>query len=103
LIAHLRPAVEDGLGTAYAAGLGRRVAVSGYIAAVIIGAAGLGLWVLPGATITAVAAVVTGAIARARFGGMTGDVLGAAQQLAETGILLLAAGVAAAGLPIPGW
>jgi cobalamin synthase len=33
----------------------------------------------------------TGALARSRLGGYTGDVLGAAQQAAEAGVLLAAA------------
>jgi adenosylcobinamide-GDP ribazoletransferase len=102
LLANLRPA-ESGMGSAYANGLRRGTVATGYVTAAILGAAGLGLWAVPAAVITALAAVVTGAVAGARFGGMTGDVLGAAQQLAETGVLLLAAGVATAGLPIPAW
>lgn len=103
LLAHLRPAEADGLGSVYAGGLSRRGAASGYAAATILGAAGLGILVAPAAVITTLAAVVTGAVAGSRFGGMTGDVLGAAQQLAETGILLLVAGLTTAGLQIPAW
>ena len=103
VLAALRPADADGLGSAYAAGLRRTAAASGYLAAVILGAAGLGLWVVPAVLMTVVTAVVTAGVASRRFGGMTGDVLGATQQLSETGILLLTAGVASAGLPVPAW
>ena len=47
-----------------------------------------GLW---GAGAAAVAALVLGLVARSRFGGVTGDVLGAAAKLAETAALVAAA------------
>jgi adenosylcobinamide-GDP ribazoletransferase len=47
-----------------------------------------GLW---GAGAAALAALVLGLVARSRFGGVTGDVLGAAAKLAETAALLAAA------------
>jgi adenosylcobinamide-GDP ribazoletransferase len=102
LIAWLRPA-GSGLGASYAEGVSPRGTALGCIAALIIGAVGLGVWILPAVLVTAATAAITGAIAGRRFGGMTGDVLGAGQQLAETGILLLVAGLTSAGLPVPSW
>lgn len=102
LISRMRPA-GNGLGASHAAGVSRRGAAAGGIAAFVVGAAGLGVWVVPAALLSSAAAAVTGAVAGRRFGGITGDVLGAAQQLAETGILLLVAGLASSGLPIPMW
>jgi adenosylcobinamide-GDP ribazoletransferase len=103
VMATVRPATEEGLGASYAGGSNRTRAAVGCLVAIALAGGGLGLWMVPAAGISAIAAVVAGAVARARFGGMTGDVLGAAQQLAETGVLLLTAGVASAGLAIPAW
>jgi adenosylcobinamide-GDP ribazoletransferase len=102
VMATVRPATE-GLGAAYAVGLSRTRAAVGCLVAIALATGGLGLWMVPAAGISAIAAMVAGAVARARFGGMTGDVLGAAQQLAEAGVLVLAAGLSSAGLPIPAW
>ena len=56
--------------------------------ALVLPAGVAGLW---GAGAAAVAALGVGLLARARFGGMTGDVLGAAAKLAETAALIAAA------------
>lgn len=94
LLAVLPPARPDGLGHAASGGAGHTTRG----AAIAAGLAGLcllplGLWavLLVG---LAMAALVLGfgQIARARFGGQTGDVLGAGQQLAEiAGWITLAA------------
>jgi adenosylcobinamide-GDP ribazoletransferase len=85
----LTPAREDGLGQ----GAGRpemseiaqALAIGGIVAIAVLGW-GLGL----GAMLAALAAVLlTGWLARARFGGYTGDVLGAVQQSAEIFILIV--------------
>lgn len=69
----------------------RRVALGSLITAVLLAAPAL--LILPNLMLSAVAlaAVIVAVFAfacRARFGGYTGDILGAAQQLAETAILL---------------
>jgi adenosylcobinamide-GDP ribazoletransferase len=43
---------------------------------------------LPAAILLALATLAVGAIARARIGGQTGDILGAAQQMGEVAVLL---------------
>lgn len=94
------PATADGLGATYAAPVtsahaGVAVAI-GAIAAVGL----LGPWGLGALAIAALAAGVMGRLAVAKIGGITGDVLGAAQQLSEIGMLLLAAAAATA---LPWW
>lgn len=92
------PATPDGLGATYAGPvtvLGASVAagVSAGIAVPL-----LGLWG-PGAIVVAgIPAYLLGRTAGRRIGGVTGDVLGAAEQVAEIGVLLLAA---AAGAALP--
>ena len=56
--------------------------------ALALPAGSAGLW---GAGAAAVAALVLGLVARAKFGGVTGDVLGATAKLAETAALVAAA------------
>lgn len=92
----LDPARADGLG----ANAGRP-SEEGALTAVAIGAAFVLLFLGVGTGIVAAAAAVvavacTGHYARRGIGGYTGDVLGAAQQLAEIAILLAAAAALAA-------
>ena len=93
----LLPAARaDGL----AAGAGQPVGPRA-MASVAIGVmvAGLALGPLAGAVallVTAAAAAGTGALAWRKIGGITGDVLGAAQQTAEAGVLIALAALAPA-------
>lgn len=97
LLGTVRPASGGGLGASYAAAVSRRrAAVTGIVAAVLATAAG-GPWTLAG--IAAVALVTFGAarFTVRRFGGLTGDVAGATQQLAELVILVPAAALVMTG------
>lgn len=97
LLGTLRPAGTDGIGASYAAAVSRRRAVAtGVLAAVLATAAG-GPWTLAG---VAAVAVVTFAMARfavRRFGGLTGDVAGAVQQVCELVVLVPAAALVTTG------
>ena len=94
VMASLRPARDDGL----SAGAGR----PGAVTAALAGASGLaaaGLAVGPAAAFIAalavcVAAAGVAALARAKLGGQTGDVLGAAQQAGEVAALAALAALA---------
>ena len=68
--------------------------------AVALALATLGFWAFAAVAIVLGAAAVTRLLARQKVGGFTGDVLGATEQLAEIGILLL---VASAGAAVPWW
>lgn len=85
LMAWLEPARSDGLGHAAAQVGGLRVAV-----AFILGLVPLVLFAQGFAAAVLAALAVTGLAlaAKARIGGQTGDVLGAAQQIAEIAVLL---------------
>lgn len=77
-------------------GIGLPAVVVAIALAVVLAlpAGGAGLWAVGAA---AVAAFAVALVARARFGGFTGDVLGASAKLAETAALLAAAAALAAG------
>jgi adenosylcobinamide-GDP ribazoletransferase len=74
---------------------GRLAGAAGW--GLVLAAAAMGPWVLPAAALAGLGTVAAGGLARRRLGGVTGDVLGAAQQLAEVGVLVLGAALAARG------
>lgn len=96
----LPAATPSGLGATYSAPVTRGRVAAGAVAAVVIAGALLGWWTVPAVAIVILAAALMGALALHKIDGITGDVLGAAQQLGEIGVLVLAA--AAAGR-IPWW
>ncbi|MBI1416559.1 MAG: adenosylcobinamide-GDP ribazoletransferase [Limimaricola sp.] len=63
-------------------------AAAGALLALALSLGLIGLQTVPALLAMAVAAVLVGGVARARIGGQTGDILGAAEQLAETAVLL---------------
>ncbi len=91
------PALMAGLPHARADGLSRRVGTTPPASAALAALLGLGLgWLALGPAVLIAALALTAAVAglavlaRNRIGGQTGDVLGAAQQLAELTVLLIA-------------
>ena len=95
----LPPAAETGLGASYALALSRRRAVTGAVAGLAVAVALLGLPALWAAAAAGLAAFALGRLAVRRIGGVSGDVLGAVQQLGEILVLLVAAVVTGAS----GW
>ncbi len=85
------PSVEEGLGASYGDSLDRNRALIGVIAALAIGVVGLLLLALPAALLCILVATFMGRWSIARIGGITGDVLGATQQMAEISVVLLVA------------
>ena len=88
------PALMAALPHARDTGLSRRVGGVAPISAAVAGmlAGAIAIVILCGAGVTAVlcagvAALGVGAIARAKIGGQTGDILGASQQIAEIAVL----------------
>jgi adenosylcobinamide-GDP ribazoletransferase len=84
----------EGLGAEYASAVGRRRVVAGAMAALAIAALATGWWAAPLAVAAAVGAVVVAAWARRALGGVSGDVLGAVEQVAECLVLVVVTGLA---------
>jgi adenosylcobinamide-GDP ribazoletransferase len=94
------PAAGDtGLGASYLLALSRRRALAGAAAGLAVALALLGAAALGAAAAAGLAALALGRLAVRRVGGLTGDVLGAVQQVGEVLTLLAAAAVVSAG----GW
>jgi adenosylcobinamide-GDP ribazoletransferase len=103
LMGALPPATGEGLGAAYARDVSGRHVVLGCGAGLLIACGGLGVWAVPAAAACAAAAGVVGLAARRRIGGLTGDVLGAVEQLGEMAVLLIAAGVSTGAHSVAWW
>jgi adenosylcobinamide-GDP ribazoletransferase len=84
----LPPARMDGLGWDAGYPDRRRVVDAGALGALFVAAALWPVWGLVAIAAGTAAACLVGWLARRRLGGQTGDVLGAAQQITETAILL---------------
>lgn len=86
------PARDHGLGVDYLADLtAARVAIG--VGWALVAAAPLGWAAAPAVGAVAVVAGLTLVVARRAFGGIGGDVLGAAEQITETGVLLVVLGL----------
>jgi adenosylcobinamide-GDP ribazoletransferase len=99
LAMQLGPYVRDtGAGTPFAGGHGRGALIGGSGVAVVAGLALAGWSVLPLLALAGGAAVAMGLTARRLLGGMTGDIYGAVNEIAEAVVL-----IAAVWLPFAGW
>lgn len=87
----LPPARADGLGAG--AGLPHAgIAATALVLGAVIAGVGSGLAAAPSMVVAAVAVAATAWLVRRQFGGYTGDILGASQQVAEIAFLLTLAG-----------
>ena len=87
------PVPVEGLGADYARALSTGRAAVGVIAAMLIGVLAVGWWAAPFVLAASVAALSVSIIARRAFGGVSGDILGAVEQVAECAILVVATGL----------
>ncbi|HEX6447590.1 MAG TPA: adenosylcobinamide-GDP ribazoletransferase [Streptosporangiales bacterium] len=97
LLGTVSPASSGGLGASYAAVVSRRRAVVTAVVAAVLATAAGGPWTLAGIAAVALVTFAMGRLAVRRFGGLTGDVAGATQQLAELVILVPAAALVTTG------
>jgi len=88
-------ATDEGLGASYALGADRRHVLLAVAGGLAVALAALGPTLLPvAALVAALGAGEVAMVAARRVGGLTGDILGAAEQIAETLVLLVGAAVA---------
>lgn len=87
-------ASTEGLGADSTRSLSRSHAVISVTSAFAITALATGWWVGPFALAALVSAAVVAAVARRSFGGVSGDILGAVEQVAECAVLVVATGLA---------
>ena len=88
------PVPTEGLGADYARGLRAFPTVLGVGAALGIAAIATGWWVAPLAGVGGVGAVGVAVLARRAFGGLSGDLLGAVEQVGECLVLVVVTALA---------
>ena len=103
LLARVRDPDREGLGAETAAHVAPGAARLALIVGLALAAAGVGLWLPAVAALVVGASFGTGRLAARRLRGVSGDVLGAAQQVGEVLVLLLAAAVVGQGWPGAVW
>jgi len=103
LMRRLPSAQRGGLGVAYSrlltAGRETTAVVTGVVLCVLL----IGKWTVPAIVLCAAVALAMGRLARIKVCGISGDVLGAAQQLGELAILVLGAAVVHEGWDDLAW
>lgn len=83
LMATTIPARPDGLGRSWSSGLSIREVSVAAVGGLIVGLIALGRWVTALIALTGLVVLGVRWVARRRIGGVTGDVLGASEQLSE--------------------
>jgi adenosylcobinamide-GDP ribazoletransferase len=91
-------AAGGGLGASYARSIDTHQVLLALGGGVVIGSLALGPGILPALALVALGGALVAAWAVRRIGGITGDLLGAAEQVGECAVLVLLAGVAPAAL-----
>lgn len=94
---------SSGLGAGYAAAVTRGGEAVGVGIAIALCALLIGKWSLPAVALCGAATSGVGVLARVKFGGIGGDVLGATQQIAEIAVLLLGVAVLHEGWGVLVW
>jgi adenosylcobinamide-GDP ribazoletransferase len=99
----VRPAADRGLGATYAGAVTTVGSTAAVAIAIAIGVVGLGWWALPAIGVAAIGAWAISGMSVRRIGGITGDVLGAVEQVAEVGALVVGCAAVTAGALLPWW
>lgn len=89
LLRRLPLAHPEGVGASYGAALTRTGEAAGALTGFALTVLLIGTWAIPAFVLCGIVAWGMGTLARAKIGGVAGDVLGATQQVAELGMLLL--------------
>jgi adenosylcobinamide-GDP ribazoletransferase len=97
------PVRESGLGAVVARTTHTGVALAGIGAGVVIALAVIGPWGAIAVGGAALSAVVVGRLSVSKIGGIVGDALGAAEQVTECIVLVVAVAVVHGGHHLPWW
>ncbi|MFT4659441.1 MAG: adenosylcobinamide-GDP ribazoletransferase [Candidatus Aldehydirespiratoraceae bacterium] len=88
------PVPTEGLGADYTRSLSPARGIAGVTASLAITALAVGWWVAPIAGAVALSAAFVSILARRAFGGVSGDILGAIEQVGECLVLVVVSGLA---------
>ena len=97
------PVAREGVGASYARSVSRRGTVWAILTGIAVAALSAGLWALAALAVATAGAALVGRVAIRAFGGVTGDLLGAGEQVVETAVLLLGAAIATNGWMDAAW
>lgn len=89
-----RQVPTEGLGADYARGLSPTRTAIGVTASLGLGVLAIGWWIVPVTAAVALGAVLVSILAHRAFGGVSGDVLGAVEQVGECMVLVVVSGLA---------
>jgi adenosylcobinamide-GDP ribazoletransferase len=89
LLLRVTPARAGGLGASYARAARSRDVIGAAVVGVTIAVVAFGIWTPAAVAIVGIASSFVAFVSIRRIEGITGDVLGAAEQIAEIGLLLL--------------
>jgi adenosylcobinamide-GDP ribazoletransferase len=89
-----RPSPSAGLGADYARSLTRWQVAAGVVASLAIATVATGWWVGPLSVAAGLGAVAVAVVATRAFGGVSGDILGAVEQVGECLVLVVITGLA---------
>lgn len=88
------PVPTAGLGADYARTLSARRTAVGVLVALSVAGLAVGWWVAPLALAVGLGALAVALVARRAFGGVSGDILGAVEQVGECVVLVIVSGLA---------
>jgi adenosylcobinamide-GDP ribazoletransferase len=88
------PVPNEGLGADYTRGLSRWRAIAGIATAIAIATLAVGWWALPLIAVVGAGALLVARIGVRAFGGVSGDILGAVEQVGECLVLIVVSGLA---------